>query len=309
MLGTTVILALRSIRLHLLRSFLTILGIVIGVGAVVTMVTLGKATTAAVQHADIRARHQHSPGPPRPGLRARRRRAAPARLQGLRTPTAIAQQVAGVTAVAPQASATATAIYEGANWSTTVQGHDRMPSSPSSRGRSSARTLSGLRPRKKARARRCASSAIPCVQNLFQRRPRGRPAVSHRRRSACDVIGVLTDARAGGVRRRPGRYRRDADQGGAAPLHRQPRHPADDGRRRPSLFDRKRPGRQSPICCANAAPSPACKDDDFNIFDTKQISDTLTGTTTLADADRRRGRRDFADCRRDRHHEHHAGER
>ena len=49
MFGTTLSLALRSIRRHLLRSFLTILGIVIGVGAVVTMVTLGKATTAAVQ--------------------------------------------------------------------------------------------------------------------------------------------------------------------------------------------------------------------------------------------------------------------
>src|SRR3546814_2713203 len=49
MLGTTFVLALRSIRRHLLRSFLTILGIVIGVGAVVTMVTLGNATTAAVQ--------------------------------------------------------------------------------------------------------------------------------------------------------------------------------------------------------------------------------------------------------------------
>src|SRR3546814_1380807 len=35
MLGTTFVLALRSIRRHLLRSFLTILGIVIGVGAVV----------------------------------------------------------------------------------------------------------------------------------------------------------------------------------------------------------------------------------------------------------------------------------
>jgi len=49
MFGTTLLLAIRSIRRHLLRSFLTTLGIVIGVGAVVTMVTLGKATTAAVQ--------------------------------------------------------------------------------------------------------------------------------------------------------------------------------------------------------------------------------------------------------------------
>src|SRR3546814_2723143 len=49
MLGTTRVLAFRSIRRHVLRSFLTVLGIVIGVAAVVTMVTLGNATSAAVQ--------------------------------------------------------------------------------------------------------------------------------------------------------------------------------------------------------------------------------------------------------------------
>src|SRR3546814_8146120 len=49
MLGTTLVLAFRSIRRHVLRSFLTVLGIVIGVAAVVTMVTLGNATSAAVQ--------------------------------------------------------------------------------------------------------------------------------------------------------------------------------------------------------------------------------------------------------------------
>ena len=48
-LVTTFALALREIRRHLMRSFLTVLGIVIGVGSVVTMVTLGNGTTAAVQ--------------------------------------------------------------------------------------------------------------------------------------------------------------------------------------------------------------------------------------------------------------------
>jgi hypothetical protein len=49
MLGTTFLLAIRSIMRHKLRSILTALGIIIGVAAVVTMVTLGQATTAAVQ--------------------------------------------------------------------------------------------------------------------------------------------------------------------------------------------------------------------------------------------------------------------
>ena len=47
MFFTTVILAIREISRHKLRSFLTVLGIVIGVAAVVTMVTLGKGATAA----------------------------------------------------------------------------------------------------------------------------------------------------------------------------------------------------------------------------------------------------------------------
>jgi putative ABC transport system permease protein len=49
MLFNTLLLALRSIRRNLLRSFLTILGIVIGVSAVITMVTLGNGATQAVQ--------------------------------------------------------------------------------------------------------------------------------------------------------------------------------------------------------------------------------------------------------------------
>ena len=46
----TLLLALREIRRNLLRSFLTMLGIVIGVSAVITMVTLGNGATQAVQN-------------------------------------------------------------------------------------------------------------------------------------------------------------------------------------------------------------------------------------------------------------------
>jgi putative ABC transport system permease protein len=48
MLWNTILLALREIRRNLMRSFLTILGIVIGVAAVITMVTLGNGATRVV---------------------------------------------------------------------------------------------------------------------------------------------------------------------------------------------------------------------------------------------------------------------
>ena len=49
----TLVLALRSIRRNLLRSFLTVLGIVIGVAAVITMVTVGNGATLASQRPDV----------------------------------------------------------------------------------------------------------------------------------------------------------------------------------------------------------------------------------------------------------------
>ena len=48
MILNALLLALREIRRNLLRSFLTVLGIVIGVGAVITMVTLGNGATKMV---------------------------------------------------------------------------------------------------------------------------------------------------------------------------------------------------------------------------------------------------------------------
>jgi putative ABC transport system permease protein len=52
MFWNAIVLALREIRRNVLRSSLTILGIVIGVASVITMVTIGEGATAQVQ-ADI----------------------------------------------------------------------------------------------------------------------------------------------------------------------------------------------------------------------------------------------------------------
>ncbi|WP_367147347.1 ABC transporter permease, partial [Mesorhizobium sp.] len=52
MIWETVRLSLISIRRNVLRSFLTLLGIVIGVAAVIAMLTIGSGTTEKVK-ADI----------------------------------------------------------------------------------------------------------------------------------------------------------------------------------------------------------------------------------------------------------------
>jgi putative ABC transport system permease protein len=121
MLWTTILLSLREIRRHLLRSFLTVLGIVIGMAAVVTMVTLGHATTRSVQS-------QIS------GLGSNLVTILPGQGfgrggGGLQPPPfkiedvdAIRGQIGGVTAVAPEVQSTATAIRNAANWSVTING-------------------------------------------------------------------------------------------------------------------------------------------------------------------------------------------
>jgi putative ABC transport system permease protein len=121
MLWTTVILSLREIRRHLLRSFLTVLGVVIGVAAVVTMTTLGHATTRSVQN------QISSLGSNLltilPGQGAGRggggQLPQPFKIEDV---NAIRGQVGGVTAVAPQVQSSATAIHNAANWSVTVNG-------------------------------------------------------------------------------------------------------------------------------------------------------------------------------------------
>ncbi len=121
MLWTTITLSLREIRRHILRSVLTVLGVVIGVAAVVTMVTLGDAASRSVQT------QVSSLGSNLltvlPGQGAGRGGGAqlpqPFKIQDV---DAIRGQIGGVTAVAPQVQSTQTAIHNAANWSVTVNG-------------------------------------------------------------------------------------------------------------------------------------------------------------------------------------------
>ena len=121
MLGTTVLLALNEIRRHLLRSFLTVLGIVIGVAAVVMMVTLGQGATEAIQKEVSTLGSNLIYVAPNPGLGRGGSSLRPPPFD-MSDVAAIGGQIAGVTAAAPQETAGRTVVHEGRNWNTTITG-------------------------------------------------------------------------------------------------------------------------------------------------------------------------------------------
>jgi putative ABC transport system permease protein len=121
MLFTTLILSLREIRRHLLRSFLTVLGVVIGVMAVVTMVTLGNAASRSVQSqvSSLGSNILTILPAQSAGRGGGAQLPQPFKIEDV---DAIRGQIGGVTAVAPQVQSTQTAIHDAANWSVTVNG-------------------------------------------------------------------------------------------------------------------------------------------------------------------------------------------
>lgn len=275
MLGTTFLLAIRSILRHKLRSFLTTLGIIIGVAAVVTISTLGQATTSAVQSniASLGSNILQV----RPGQGFGRGGGGP------RPPDfdeadveAIRDQIAGVTAVAPQAQSTATAIYNGANWSTTINGTTNAYFTVQPWPLVSGRTFT---PAEEAAGKAVCIIGNTVRTNLFG----GGEAVGSRFRIgnvSCDVIGTLSTRGQAG-------FGGDQDDVVIMPIKTVQRrftgnrdirlilvgvNPAYDGAQvQQSLTQLLRERRNI----------SGGKEDDFNIFDTAQISATITSTTTL----------------------------
>jgi len=120
MIWNAFVLAVRTVRRNKMRSALTILGIVIGVAAVIVMVTLGKGATAQVtsQIASMGTNMlMIAPGQrPGPGQSA-----PPFRVEDAE---ALAAGVPSLAAVSPTAQQSATAVYGNENWNTTVGGVD-----------------------------------------------------------------------------------------------------------------------------------------------------------------------------------------
>ncbi len=120
MLWNALRLALRAIRRNALRSSLTMLGIVIGVAAVIILVTIGGGATVQVteQIASLGSNLLMISAGKRlgPGQAAG---APPFRLADAQ---AIARDIPAVLAVAPSATRSMTAVFASENWSTMVTG-------------------------------------------------------------------------------------------------------------------------------------------------------------------------------------------
>ncbi|MBI3771397.1 MAG: ABC transporter permease [Gammaproteobacteria bacterium] len=115
-------LALREIRRNLMRSALTMLGIVIGVAAVITMVTIGNGTTAKVT-AQIESLGSNLLIV-RPGQRHRPGARESAKPFDLADAEALGRDIPSIAGVSASSAQSVMAVYGNANWSTNVTGID-----------------------------------------------------------------------------------------------------------------------------------------------------------------------------------------
>jgi putative ABC transport system permease protein len=120
MIGNAMLLALRELRRNKMRSFLTMLGIIIGVASVIILVTLGGGATKQVteQISSLGSNLMMvTPG----------KRMGPGQGSGgapfkLADADAIEREITSLRGVAPVASSSVTAIVGNENWSTSVTG-------------------------------------------------------------------------------------------------------------------------------------------------------------------------------------------
>jgi len=275
MLWNTLVLALRSIRRNLLRSFLTVLGIVIGVSAVITMITLGSGATQAVQNQIsslgtnlLQVRPGQRMGPGGGGGTAPPFKEGDADL--------IAGQISGITTVAPEARSSVTLVANGQNWSSSVVG------STNNWLQTGNWALAAGRPFTEAELR--SGAAVCIIGTTIQRHlyGGGDPLGQSLRvkQMPCEVIGLFQS-------KGQGSFGNDQDEVVLMPLKTLQRRvtgntnvntllvsldPASDAERvKSSLTQLLREMRKL----------SSSDDDNFNVLDTKQLADTLSGTTRV----------------------------
>jgi putative ABC transport system permease protein len=273
MLWNAFLLALRELRRNLLRSFLTILGIVIGVAAVIVMVTLGSGATLQVsqQIASLGSNVvMILPGQMGPG-----RGASVAQFRDDDV-AAIVRDISDLKAVAPAANKSITAVFANKNWSTGVTGttneYFAVANWVIERGRTF--TESELRAGKPA----CVIGAT-VVKELFG----GQDPLGNKLRLknvSCEVIGLL-EAKGQSV------MGRDQDDVIIMPLRTFQRRIAGNrdialiqvSVRDESAIDRVKSAIERLMReRRHLAPN---EENDFSVLDTRQITQTLTGTTRI----------------------------
>ncbi|MBP6899645.1 MAG: ABC transporter permease [Burkholderiaceae bacterium] len=283
MLWSTLLLALRAIRRNLLRSVLTTLGIVIGVAAVITMVTLGNGATASV------ATQISSLGSNLLILRSGQR-PGPGSSQGApplkpADAEAIVQQIAGLAAVAPTVSKAVTAVAAARNWSTQANGVTNEWFAAANWTLSAGRLFSDAELR---------SGRAVCLLGDRVRRElfpgQGQAVLGSELRIrdfSCEVIGLLGAKGQGAMGN-------DQDDLVALPLRTAQRRltgSTDIGSimvSAASADGTERVKAQIEQLMRERRKISDGKNDDFNVLDTKQLAETLSGTirtmTTLLGA-------------------------
>jgi putative ABC transport system permease protein len=277
MFFTTIVLAFREIGRHKLRSFLTVLGIVIGVFAVVTMVTLGRGATAAVaqQISSLGANILQI----RPGQGFGRGGGGPQAPDfDMADVEAIQEQIAGVRAVAPQAQSSGLAVHNAANWQTTINGTTSQFFTAQQWALTDGRIWTDAEEQ---------SGKAVCVigntvrQNLFQ----GEEPVGARfriRDLSCEVIGVLATRGQGGFG--------DQDDVVLMPIKAVQRRFTGNRNIRfimvavDDAYDNQSVQSSIMSLLRERRHLNRAADDNFNIFDTKQISETLQSSTRILTA-------------------------
>ncbi|MGA2108129.1 MAG: ABC transporter permease [Syntrophorhabdales bacterium] len=185
MLWNTILLSLREIKRNLMRSFLTLLGVVIGVGAVITMVTIGGGATLQVKRA-IAGMGSNllmiSPG----------KRLGPGQTSSSvpfkqADVDAIARDVNSLAAVAPVSTQPVKAIFGNQNWSTNVIGSTNAQLTVTNRSIKTGRQFSDSELR--------AGAAVCIIGETVRKKLFGGQAALGEKirlqKVSCEVIGQL----------------------------------------------------------------------------------------------------------------------
>jgi putative ABC transport system permease protein len=271
----TLLLALRSIRRNLMRSFLTILGIVIGVSAVITMVTLGNGATLAIQNQisglgtnllQVRPGQRMGPGGSGGSVPAFKDTDA----------DAIASQIGGILAVAPEARTGSTVVANGRNWTSSIIGSTNEWLVTGNWKLSEGRQFSDDELR--------AGSAVCIVGETVRRELYGqRPALGDQLRVkqiSCEIIGILAS-------KGQGAFGNDQDDMVLVPLKTLQRRLTGNTRVNTLLVsmadgsDANRVKAGITQLLRERRKLADTDEDNFNVLDTKQLAETLSGTTKV----------------------------